>query len=134
MTVRYYIVPYDPAGWRDPDADDTTRPHSDLRVNINDFDKQLRQRWNEAETFPYRSWQFVYPDGQGILGSFINDTDGNYQIAAIEVGRGFNEFVLWYRSFIPPEYLLFLFLEGQWNSLQLTSRTPLEEIAAFTGL
>ncbi|HVU14996.1 MAG TPA: hypothetical protein VHD90_27170 [Phototrophicaceae bacterium] len=133
MTVRYYITPYDPEGWRDPDADDSTRPHSDLRVNVNDFDKQLRQRWHEAEA-SRGSWQFNYPDGQGIGGSLIDDNEGDHQIAAIEVGRGFNEFVLWYRSFIPPEYPLFLFLEGQWNSLQLTSRTPLEEIAAFTGL
>src|SRR4051794_1623376 len=88
MTMRYYITPYDPASWRDPDAEDSTRGKSDLYVKTNDFDKQLRQRWHEAEA-SRGSWQFVYPDGQGIVGSF---TVEDYQIVALEVGRGFNEF------------------------------------------
>jgi hypothetical protein len=130
MTMRYYITPYDPASWRDPDAEDSTRGKSDLYVKTNDFDKQLRQRWHEAEA-SRGSWQFVYPDGQGIVGSF---TVEDYQIVALEVGRGFNEFVHWYRSYIPPNYPLFLFYEGKWDSLELSSSTTLEDIAHFTGL
>ena len=131
MTIRYYITPYDPASWRDPDADPTTRGQSDLNIKVSDFNKQLRQRWHLSETFPMRSWQFVYPDGQEISGSFTGE--GN-QIVALEVGRGFNEFVHWYRSYIPSKYPLFLFLEGKWESLELNSSTTLEDIAHFTGL
>ncbi|MBI1258798.1 MAG: hypothetical protein GC204_15115 [Chloroflexi bacterium] len=101
-----------------------------MRIKTNDFDKQLRQTWHEADA-ARGSWQFVYPDGQGISGSIIGE---DKQIAAIEVGLGFNEFVLWYRSYVPPEYPLFLFYEGQWDSLELSSSTTLEDIANFTGL
>jgi hypothetical protein len=130
MTVRYYITPYDPATWRDPDADPATRGQSDLYIQTNAFDRQLRQRWREVEA-SRGSWQFVYPDGQGAGGSF---TDEGNQIAAIEAGRGFNEFVLWYRSYVPSTYDLFLFREGYWDSLRLTSATALDDIAGFTGL
>jgi hypothetical protein len=130
MSSRFYITPYDPASWRDPDADESTRGQSDLYVKTNDFDKQIRQRWPEAVA-SRGSWQFVYPDGQGILGSF---TGGDNQIVALEVGRGFNEFVHWYRSYIPSKYPLFLFPEGEWESLELNFSTTLGDIANFAGL
>jgi len=131
MATRFYITPYDPEGWRDPDVSPTARPKSDLHIMTRDFNEQLRQRWHEAETFPIHAWEFTYADEQGVSGSFSGE--GN-QILTLTGGRSFNEFVFWYRSYISANYPLFLFPEGEWASLELTLQTRLEDIAKFTGL
>jgi hypothetical protein len=130
MTTRFYITPYDPAGWRDPDADSATRPQSDLYIWVSDFTRQLRRTWHRVNSPPF-GFEIEYSKEQGVSGGFMSE--GN-QILALEVGESFNEFVLWYRGYVPSEYPLYLFPEGDWDSLRLTSETTLEDIAAFTGL
>lgn len=131
MTARYYVTPYDPAGWRDPDADEDTRPKSDLKVVAFDLKRRLRREWPHVNTFPPFSWTILYPDEPGVTGSLIGD---DHQILALEFGKGFKELVLWYRSYIPSAYRLFLFPEeGEWKSLELTAKTTIEDITRFMG-
>jgi hypothetical protein len=128
MTTRWYVTPYDPALWRDEETT-VPRPSSDLTISFSHFLDTVWYQWPELQAaFPH-SWQLPINGLPGLSGSFFGK--GN-QILAIEPDVGFVEFLLWYRAFVPSKYDLFLFSEGDWDSLLLTPSSTADEIDAFT--
>ncbi len=131
MPTRYHITPYDPKAWH-PDFEDDPKPSSDLHIFFSDFMRQARLVWPDMGVHPPRGWVIYYNQEAGVSGSFSGDL---FQILTIEgVDRGFAEFVVWYRTYIPSQYPLFLFEEGDWDRLELTSKIAEADIISFLGI
>jgi hypothetical protein len=129
MTVRFYITPYDPATWKDKESQ---HPSSSLMINLQEFIQAASQnKWKNVSKYFPSSWSILIRDNHEIAGSFGGEKN---QILSVELGDGLNEFVLWYRGYIPSEFDLYLFREGSWESLKLTQETTLQNIAEFVGL
>ncbi len=77
-------------------------------------------------------WVIYYNQESGVSGSFSGDL---FQILTIEgVDRGFAEFVVLHRTYIPSQYRLFLFQEGDWDRLELASKITEADIISFLGI
>lgn len=131
MPTRYYITPYDPASWRDPDVDGDT---SSLKVFFMDFSNAARSVWSSYQAHPSFSWSITFLDDVMIDGGFIGEGKQVLILSQPMVPSHWYDFIIWYRTFIPIEYSLFLFAEGSWNSLKLTDKTTASDIREFTGL
>lgn len=131
MPTRYHITPYDPQAWRSDD-DTIPKPTSALHIFFTDFMRQARLVWPDMGVHPPMGWVIYYNQESGVSGSFSGDL---FQILTIEgIDRGFAEFVIWYRTYIPSQYPLFLFEEGDWDRLELTSKITEADIIAFLGI
>lgn len=128
MARTHFITPYDPIHWRDEDSPGV---ESDLVIKFRDFSRAARSAWLTYRDFPVFEWVITFEDDVFISGSFSGKSN---QILAL-TGRvkHLNRFVAWYRTYIPSEYELFFFVEGDWDSLQLTEGITEEDVARFTG-
>ena len=128
MSASYYITPYDPIHWKDENSPGV---ESALVVKFWDFSQAARSKWPSYKDYPFFSWAILFDDGVEIRGNFYGK---GYQILALEgTGNHFNQFVAWYRTYIPAEYKLFLFVEGHWDSLELTDEITEKDVGQFTG-
>jgi hypothetical protein len=127
MATRWYITPYDPVHWKD---EHSSGVESELVVNVWDFSQQARAKWPSYQDYPIHSWDII-EDGVEISGNF----DGKgFQILTLEgTGNLFNQFVTWYRTYIPAKHKLFLFIEGSWDSLELVDGITDDDVGQFAG-
>lgn len=130
MPTRYHITPYDPQAWQSDD-DTIPKPTSDLHIFFSDFMRQARLVWPDMGVHPPMGWVIYYNQESGVSGSFSGNL---FQILSLSMGGGFAEFVVWYRTYIPSQYPLFLFEEGDWDRLELTSKITEADIISFLGI
>ncbi|GIK66974.1 MAG: hypothetical protein BroJett018_47680 [Chloroflexota bacterium] len=137
MTVRFHVTPYNPMLWMD-ENNVPSEPPSDLHIKFSEFRERLTEfgemirevNW-DIKTHSDAGWEVTADSNWGVSGSFGGHLN---QILTMEAGLGLNEFVAWYRSFVPSEHALYLFQEGEWESLELREGITVEEIANFTGI
>jgi hypothetical protein len=67
------------------------------------------------------------PEGAGTICGLQSD----YQI--ISMDAPFEDLILWHRSVISSRYQLYLFREGAWDYLELTTETSIEDLENFLG-
>ena len=72
MSSWYFVTPYDPKAWEDPD-DTSEKPTSDLKIVSKDFREALLEHWGADRmkddyytTLLNNSWELINP----------NDTEG----------------------------------------------------------
>ncbi len=124
MATIHYITPYPPDSWENPDEAGET---SDLRIFFSDFIAKLKEEFQVVVSPPF-SWVLGIGDEFEVSGSLIGE---DMQILGLELGTKFADFVIWYRSYIPDRYGLYLFREGEWTSLKITSETSIEEVEKY---
>ena len=131
MATTYFITPYDPILWKDEYSLGGT---STLVIDFQNFSQAAKLKWPSYESYPYFSWSISFDDDSEVSGGFSGQ--GN-QILALDKPVSaihFNQFVVWYRSYIASEHKLFLFVEGSWDSLELTNETTENEVGQFIGI
>ncbi len=138
MSSYYYILPYDPKAWEDPD-DHSERPTSDLVIDPDEFKKALFGHWGPDKIEEETTWWLMWllsnksdPEGNSMRVSLHDD----HQVIALSTGPKhiLLEFVLWYRGFVPAKYPLYLNHSSSFERLLLTGSTTEEDIIAFTGI
>lgn len=136
MSIMFFIAPFDPKAWEDPD-DFSPKPTSDLRIEPSEYHQKLVERWPEINfnhLSPTEGWKLPpeseHPSG---LRGWLQK---NQQIVSFGKGptKSFIDFILWHRSIIPEQYPLFLFNSSSWDSLLLTKDTTEQDIVDFTGI
>lgn len=139
MASSFFITPFDPAAWQDPD-DTTEKPTSDLRIDRTDLRDQLLERWPVAvvstERTEYYSAFWRLPPEAAEYAEFQGRLANNQQVIWFDTGpdQSFLDFILWYRHYVPVNDALHLVHESQWDSLILTANTSEEDIIKFTGI
>ena len=131
MSNRYYITPYDPALWKDENAQGAT---SDLIIKFMDFSQKAKSKWASFQSYPPFSWTIFSGEKSEVMGSFRGEGQQILALSQPFEAKYFAEFIVWYRQYTPSNYELFLFAEGSWDSLKLTSETTEADIIQFTGL
>jgi hypothetical protein len=131
MTVRFFIGPFDPSLWQKGNPQPV--PETDLEVDPCSFRDQLLQRWPETERNPSLDQCFFLKSGEK-QGIEVYLQSNRQYVSFTWTGYFFHEFILWYRSFIPEKYPLYLFNSSSWNSLALSNFTKLDDIIEFTGI
>ena len=108
MANAYIITPYDPALWEDVDNPPTIE--CDLHIFFSDFIKAMKQSFTVERAGSF-SWEIFHQNNPAISGGLIGD---DYQIIRFYAYDEliFRRFVIWYRSYIPDKYPLYLFIEG----------------------
>ena len=129
MPVRFYITPYNPVFWREENSQ-VSEPESDLHIKFTEFIDSLRQVWEKVEVSPPFDWYILVNGTSDVTGSLMAVNEKR-QILALEGGQELAKVVVWYRSFVPPRYPLYLFLEGEWESLELTLGISTEEVSKY---
>lgn len=130
MGIRFYVTPYDPAAWKDERIVNLPEQQSDLQINFGGFLKEARNFFPHVAGYSSNSWEVLTENRHGVSGAFIGS---NNQILVLQPNERFDEFVMWYRAYIPAKYPLHLFAEGEWNSLQITTETTEKDVASFSG-
>jgi len=127
MAIRYIITPYDPKLWMIESIEKFGEPVSDLSIHRKSFLYQARKVW----WYITDSLTLIVDDEPSLYCSFIQQ-----QLLYIEIvnGKKFSEFIHWYRSYVPDNYELYLFREGDWDSLKLTKDMTAQDVSAWTGL
>ena len=133
MSISWYITPYDPKEWEDPNKLGE-KSSSDLEVNPTELFHVLESHWTKdvfiedsAKTFP----PYVVQDQDGsTLRIYLYH---QHQIIELDntPGEYFFDFILLYRAFIPETYTLYFFNSSAWDSLELKLRTTIQEIKQF---
>lgn len=136
MSVKFFIGPFDPKLWEDPNAPPDPKPVSSLRIDPAAYKMALFERWPTAKELSFENikgavwWRLNKHNLCGVEVRLQN----NLQYVSISSGGiNFIEFILWHRAYVPAEYKLFLFNDSGWDSLVLTSATTKEEVVQFTG-
>ncbi len=135
VSVTFFIGPFDPALWKYGDPDPA--PTTDLRIDPEDYSKELLKRWPHAKYHPStpespHTYLLDEPGRSGLRVTLHNSP--RYPHVALELGANFIEFILWHRQMVPAKYVLFLFNSSSWDSLKLLPDTTREEIQEFTGI
>lgn len=106
--VTYFISPFEPPQWTGEIA---------LPIEVDSFRRELSARWptihftkSTGEEHILLDWDI---DNQGIEGSLLGQDRAPQVVSIRGPVDGIAEFVAWYRSFVPAEYQLFFFSEGQ---------------------
>jgi hypothetical protein len=142
VSVSWFILPYDPKAWEDPD-DLSPKPTTNLRIDPKLYETALRERWPKAEIHgPAQgsrmvlTWRLpVPPEMEGNFSGLRGDLHDDCQV--ISFGRGPNEnffgFIMFHRSFVPQDFHLFLLNSSYFDRLELKQDTTEEDIIQFTG-
>jgi hypothetical protein len=126
VTIRYVITPYDPILWSDEELlEKYGEPVSDFKINLKAFLIEARKVWHITNTLT-----LMVDDEISLYFGFIDDQTMSIEI---EQAKKFSEFIFWYRSYVPQNYELYLFREGNWQTLKLTKDTTPQDISAWTG-
>jgi len=129
--TSFIIAPYKSRGGRCMIP--SLRPESELRIDPDEYKKSLGEQWAEIafdDQSPYvaLSWGLlVSQKGARIHGVLDKD------LQTVSLDTPYEEFFLWHRSVIPSHYVLFLFNDSQFEDMELTSETTLEELRRFCG-
>jgi hypothetical protein len=141
MSSWYFITPYDPEAWEDPN-NEAEKPTSDLKIYRKDFQVALFDHWgpdrikeDNSSALLKNVWSLTNPkdiDGDD-LSIHLQD---NYQVIEVHPGPKYVEleFVLWYRKFIAAKYPLYFFHSSSWDRLLLTADTTEQDLIDFTGV
>lgn len=136
MSVRFFIGPFDPKLWEDPNSPPDPEPVSSLRIDPVAYKKALFKRWPSVKEISFDEikgvvwWRLNEHNQWGVEVRLQN----NFQYVSISSsGVNFIEFILWHRAYVPDEYPLFLFSDSGWDSLMLTPATTKEEVVQFAG-
>src|SRR5262245_34373001 len=134
MSIRWYITPYDPKHWEDPE-DTSEKPTSDLYVDPEIFYHYVAEHQVEI----------VYYTGSKTPTTYkVTSSDGFFvrinlyhknQIFSLTNNPipPFFNFILLYRAFIPTTYRLYFFNSSSWESLELRLATTRQDIREFMG-
>jgi hypothetical protein len=123
--TTFFIAPFRPADWQ--------VSKSDLRIDPDWYRQRLTEDWPGIE---FRAtagpssleWDFlVTQEGARIFGML----DSGLQVVSTDTP--YEEYFLWHRSAITDQYELYLFNDSSLDSLQLTTRTTIEELKRFCG-
>src|SRR5260370_38882813 len=127
MSTYFFIAPYDPSAWKDPDAS-TQQPTSDLTVEPQQSALAILKRWPLVQIQPAAGAHpltWLLPSGRPGLGRLRGHLHRNLQV--VEFGTGpkeiFLDFILWHRTCVADHSSLFLFNSSAWDSLVLTLQT-----------
>lgn len=134
MSTRYFIAPFDPKAWEDPN-DTSPKPTSDLSIEPRAYRKALVERWHDVTLSNTVGLSWELPPEAGEYGGLQGSLQSNNQIVSFAAGpkQSFIDFVLWHRRFVPEKYPLYLFNSSSWDSLKLTSETTAPDVAEFAG-
>ena len=125
MSTSYFVTPYDP----ELNRESTTKVGvvSDMNLNIDDFINQLSSKWDSIKI--YREDNMInWVIEQGIDAGFEGLVHDDRQTVSFNF---VNDFILWYRKYIPLTQPLFLFDSSSFSRLQLTNETTMQDIQAF---
>ncbi len=101
--TQFFVAPYQPTS--DPAKWESLKTESDLRIDANNYEQALRERWPGIEfLIPTRfllQWGIlVSPAGARIYGALHKDQQ------VVSIDSPFEEFLLWHRGIIPSKYRL----------------------------
>lgn len=135
MSVMFFIAPFDPKAWEDPD-DFTPKPTSDLRIEPSEYHQKLVERLSEINFVSGSLIRWELPPESKEYAGLWGCLQENQQIVSFGTGpkKSFIDFILWHRSVIPEQYPLYLFNSSSWDSLLLTKDTTEQDIVDFTGI
>ncbi|MBZ0286146.1 MAG: hypothetical protein K8I30_00925 [Anaerolineae bacterium] len=134
MSITWFITPYDPKFWEDPD-DMSEKPTSDLHIDFFIYYKRLLEKWPEATIEnsgeSYHAYLICNADSLSLRVSLFSKN----QIIAIDNNPTpcFFEFVLFHRLYVPINYPLYFFNSSAWDSLELKADTTEKDIRQFMG-
>jgi len=135
MSVHWYVTPYDPKYWEDPE-DLSPKPTSDLKVDIQDFEIYLKNHWSEVTVRSHSDKNRLFfrkkTDFTELAISFSNENQV-VQLGSNPINQLMCEFLQHYRRYINQRYPLHFFNSSDWNSLRLEPETTINDINAFTG-
>jgi hypothetical protein len=140
-STHFFISPFPAELWKDPD-DPMPKPTSDLRIDPALYRDGLLQRWPEifiyspssTPEYDYLKWELP-PESHEYSGLWgVLQRNGQYVEFGTGPDRSFVDFILWHRSFVPPQYPLYLFNWSSWDSLLLNPDVTEDEIVQFTGI
>lgn len=109
------------------------RPANDLRIEPTEYKRSLSERWPgvafyDTPSYIPLSWGLlVSKNGARVFGVLDED------MQTVSLDTPYEEFFLWHRSVIPSHYALFLFNDSDFEDMELTSETTLEELKYFVG-
>ena len=126
----FYVTPYDPKTWKDPSKTIDPEEQISLQIDFRDFVNHLRRKWANVDISPFLGWSAEIKKDKTVYGGFLGPKN---QIMRLDPYENFSEVVIWYRSYIPSEYPLFLFQQGSWDSLQIDADTTVQEVERFAG-
>jgi hypothetical protein len=138
MATNYFIAPFDPEEWSDPDsAPKNEKKKSDLIIMGTEFTNALLLRWPKAHVYPVVygiiGWSIPTPTGISPLDDFEGYLQHNRQIVSFKPSDPIvvYDYIMWHRSMIPQIYKLFFFKESGWNSLVLKNDTSPQDVDSF---
>ncbi len=129
MSSCYFILPYDPMAWSGSDYT-KPKPTSNLAINREGFRTALFEHWgiDRIQEEP-DAWNLTNENDAEGGDLRVNIHEDNQVIAFYRAPKNvFLEFVLWYRTFIPVNYVLYLVHSSSFNRLILTLDTTAENI------
>lgn len=134
MSVSWFITPYDPKHWEDPD-DIGEKPTSDLYVDRARLYDYLAAMWSDTDIHLSPEQPPAYLVRNADKTTLRINLYHQSQIIALNnnATSEFFEFILLYRRFVPSHYDLFFFNSSSWESLPLKNETTREEIRRFMG-
>jgi hypothetical protein len=132
MSISWFITPYDPKHWEDPD-DASEKPTSDLAIEPQDFYRYLEKHL--PGIVPHVPYETTYELRSGDRTEVYVSLYHHYQIISLSNNPipAFFDFILLYRAYVPATYRLFYFNSSSWESLELKPETTKRDIRYFMG-
>ncbi len=133
MSTKFYIAPYKPSDWENQG--------SDIKINSDHLQDAINTRWIAAtfkdknlDRFYELEWRLPPENNSfaGLWGGLRKDM----RTVEFDTGpkRSFIDFILWYRSYISSQQVLYLFNSSDLKSLELKTEVTEEDIVKFTGI
>lgn len=124
MSETFFITPYDPSVVTSTDKS----VRMDLELDASEFLAGFQREWTQARlTFVERNGFGVRLETGEERGLEIEVYDN--QIVGFKPFSA--KFILWYRSYIPENYQLFLSGSSSTQSLELDRKTSVDDIEGF---
>src|SRR5688572_32337427 len=125
MSQSLFIVPINPGDWKNS--------QSDLRIDPQELQIALQTQWPETECYKPPSdstyvlrWTFHHKGER----SYLAGLQSGQQFISFGPDAYFVEFSLWYRTFVPADYALFLTFSAfpETDYLELSDNTTESDI------
>jgi hypothetical protein len=98
MSTSFFITPFDPKAWEDPN-DTSEKPTSDLQIDRDLFRSKLLEHWTDSRFRESGSWSWFLHNEKDIIGGDLwLHLQQNGQIVSFNPApkHVFLEFILWY--------------------------------------